>query len=141
MATSEENKRYRTKRRNEYIQRLGGSCVKCGTTRDLEFDHVDPTTKKFAISAAITRYGAGHVDTEEELKKCQLLCRKHHREKTTLEERKQRHFTHGTIYAFMRRHCVCQICLTAKWKWNDKRNAVRRTGKRKPYNTKRAGVA
>lgn len=140
MATSEENKRHRSKRRAEYVKRLGGRCVQCGTTRTLEFDHVDPATKKFAISAGIVKYGANYPAMEEELSKCQLLCRKHHREKTTSEERAQRQFTHGTIYAWMRRGCTCDVCTPAKWKWHDHRNAKRRK-RSTPNRSSRAGVA
>jgi hypothetical protein len=37
------------------INMLGGTCVRCGTTEDLEFDHIDPATKRFAICADLTR--------------------------------------------------------------------------------------
>lgn len=115
-------------------------CRTCSSTENLEIDHVDPTTKSFGISftSRLTK------ETIEELKKCQALCRACHRAKSIEESRARMlagGFTHGTIYAWMRRRCTCPLCLKAKWAWNDKRNSKRRTGKRGPYNTKRAGVA
>lgn len=62
---------------------LGGCCVVCGTTENLEFDHVDPTTKEFTISHGWS------LSAERfwiEVNKCQLLCREHHSDKTKTEE-------------------------------------------------------
>lgn len=58
---------------------LGGHCVVCLTTDNLQFDHVDPTTKLFNI-------GSGSKNVSEkrfwaEVAKCQLLCLPHHEEK------------------------------------------------------------
>jgi len=60
-------------------EKMGGKCVKCGCTEALEFDHIDPTTKSFNISAG---YHKPKEVLEEELAKCQLLCVSCHREKT-----------------------------------------------------------
>jgi DNA-binding XRE family transcriptional regulator len=49
------------------IESLGGRCKKCKSTEDLEIDHVKPRLK----------------DGEHKLSNIQLLCRKHHWEKTT----------------------------------------------------------
>jgi len=61
------------------IEKLGGKCVECGCTETLEFDHIDPTTKSFNISAG---YHKPKKVLEEELAKCQLLCNKCHVEKS-----------------------------------------------------------
>lgn len=37
--------------RTQFIQWLGGKCVKCNTTNNLQFDHIDPKTKSFGIGA------------------------------------------------------------------------------------------
>ena len=42
---------------------LGGKCVRCGATEDLEFDHVDPSIKVFAGCAGLSK--AWHVLVEE----------------------------------------------------------------------------
>ena len=59
------------------IDKLGGKCVKCGTTKHLQFDHINPLEKSFCISANFHR-----KDLNEELAKCQLLCWDCHMEKT-----------------------------------------------------------
>lgn len=61
------------------IEKLGGKCVKCGCTERLEFDHIDPSTKSFNISAG---YHKSKEVLQEELAKCQLLCNKCHIEKS-----------------------------------------------------------
>lgn len=69
--------------RTDLIDKLGGKCVGCGasdTEARLDFDHIDPTTKSFDVTAYITRNA---VQAEiEALSKCQLLCRKCHCAKT-----------------------------------------------------------
>lgn len=71
-------KRYK-KRKAELINALGGKCVVCGAKNNLEFDHIIPSTKSFTIMSH------WHDDVEEELKKCQLLCKKCHLRKTCVD--------------------------------------------------------
>lgn len=59
---------------------LGGQCVICGIIEDLEFDHIDPSTKLFTISTGATEVSEQRF--RQEIAKCQLLCRPHHEEKT-----------------------------------------------------------
>ena len=61
------------------VERMGGKCVECGSTETLEFDHIDPSTKSFNISGG---YHKPREVLEEELSKCQLLCKACHIEKT-----------------------------------------------------------
>ncbi len=87
--------RYR-KRRNEAIERLGGCCVNCGSDKDLEFDHKDPETKSFTIAHASS---FSEKRWNEELVKCQLLCKDCHREKSKHD---------GSADNFEREtHCAC----------------------------------
>lgn len=66
-------------RRNTAINLLGGKCVECGSLDDLEFDHIDPTTK----TATIARASSWSEERFwKEISKCQLLCKHHHKEKT-----------------------------------------------------------
>ena len=74
-------------RRHAYaIEKLGGKCVKCGSTDRLEIDHIDRTTVDRRM-----RRGRGNMWTaseerfQAELAKCQLLCHEHHLEKTKSE--------------------------------------------------------
>ena len=77
--------RERDKERKKLLtEMLGGKCVSCGTTENLQFDHIDPTTKSFSIGK---RYRC--KDVFEEIKKCQLLCCDCHWKKTS-EDYKQK---------------------------------------------------
>lgn len=62
---------------------LGGKCAKCDATEELEFDHVDRSTKSSTIAGFAA--GASEKRFQEELTKCQLLCPTHHRAKTADE--------------------------------------------------------
>jgi hypothetical protein len=59
-------------RRARLIELLGGRCVRCVSTDELEFDHIDPETKVFAVGSDMSRAWDKLV---EEALKCQLLCR------------------------------------------------------------------
>lgn len=74
------NKRF-AQRNQEALEILGGKCAKCGSTEKLEFDHIDPKTKLFGIKYATRNWEI----VLEELKKCQLLCRMHHEEKSKID--------------------------------------------------------
>lgn len=75
----QDQKEYRKNRRLHLIERLGGKCVECGTTKRLQFDHIDPLEKSFDISRKIT---APLEMLYPEIDKCQLLCSKCHLNKT-----------------------------------------------------------
>lgn len=75
----EEQRKIRRERRAHLIERLGGKCLHCGTTRNLQFDHIIPADKTFTIAAGLTK---SLVELYEEVDKCQLLCGKCHLEKT-----------------------------------------------------------
>lgn len=68
------------RRRQEWLDRLGGSCVECGTKEKLEFDHIDPATKQYPIAKILS--GGSEVKVALEMAKCQLLCHEHHKAKT-----------------------------------------------------------
>ena len=67
--------------KQKMIERLGGVCshTGCNETKNLQFDHKDPKMKLFNISQG---YNNKEEVLIEEVDKCQLLCRKHHLEKT-----------------------------------------------------------
>ena len=79
----ERNKIATQKNRAHYVDVMGGKCVKCGTTENLEFDHVHPEDKKITISSMWLRK---HDTIMEELSKCQLLCHDCHKQKTKEEK-------------------------------------------------------
>jgi hypothetical protein len=65
----------RKHRRERLIELLGGERVRCGAADDLEFDHIDPKTKAFAVGSDMSRAWSQLV---EEALKTQLLCRPCH---------------------------------------------------------------
>lgn len=67
------------KRRAEALALLGGKCVVCGTTEDLNFDHIDRDTKSFSISRL---WSISYNRFLAEVQKCQILCQAHHIEKS-----------------------------------------------------------
>ena len=96
-------KAWRAARRAQLIEMLGGCCVRCGAVEDLEFDHIDPTTKRFAVGAGLSRAWAELV---EEALKCQLLCRPCHIDKGA-EDRPEP--VHG-YYRYWYCGCRCAGC-------------------------------
>lgn len=72
-------------RKPQLIALLGDSCVECGTDENLEFDHIDPTTKSFNI---LESWAKPIEVLLPEIAKCQLLCKNCHRAKTTAERAK-----------------------------------------------------
>ena len=72
----DENKQY-------LIDKMGGQCVSCGTTENLEFDHINPLDKSLNITNKLTLKNAYQLEEVlEELNKCQLLCEQCHKNKT-----------------------------------------------------------
>jgi 5-methylcytosine-specific restriction endonuclease McrA len=73
-------KRLHYERRIWLIEKWGGKCNSCGSTKQLEFDHIDPKTKSFNIGQHYGRYSKDRL--LEEANKCQLLCNSCHWDKT-----------------------------------------------------------
>jgi hypothetical protein len=116
--TIAEYMRNRRRRRIESMRiHLGSSCVICGTVDNLEFDHIDSDTKLFNISSAKALDGPIERLLQE-VKKCQLLCSVHHREKTKISgdivggQNKIINPQHGTSAKY--NSCKCTKC--KKWK-------------------------
>jgi hypothetical protein len=76
-----------TKRRAAAVEFLGGECKGCGWKEELDFDHIDPATKVMAIARASSR---SETFFWTEVKKCQLLCKPCHLEKSAADLRKKR---------------------------------------------------
>jgi hypothetical protein len=89
-------------RRAEALALLGGKCAKCGTTDDLQIDHIDPATKTMSISGM---WSCSYERYLRELKLCQLLCREHHRKKTAQEQS----IPHGGGKTG-KKNCMCELC-------------------------------
>lgn len=67
------------RRRAAGIAQLGGVCVNCNTTEELQFDHKDSSTKKFPLSKMSS---CSEEKWQAELSKCQLLCKDCHLKKS-----------------------------------------------------------
>jgi hypothetical protein len=73
----------RRKRRSLLIEMAGGKCVQCGSINDLHFDHKDPKQRLFRLNGK--DLDGPWEAILEEWRKCQLLCRTCHLEKTKLD--------------------------------------------------------
>jgi hypothetical protein len=75
----------RPRRRLAVIAWLGERCVVCreSDAAQLQFDHIDPRTKRTTVSALLDT--GTWVRILEEAAKCQLLCVECHKEKTRAE--------------------------------------------------------
>lgn len=71
----EYQRKWIANRRATYL--LGKVCIDCGTKEDLEFDHLDPSTK---WKHNFWSYSPKRI--EAELEKCVVRCKTHHLEKT-----------------------------------------------------------
>jgi len=91
-------------RRSAWIEE-NGPCAHCGSTEDLEVDHIDPSTKEFT-PAAIWSRSAGV--RESELAKCQVLCQSCHAVKT----HDQLYKGHGCESRY-KEGCRCSDCRRA----------------------------
>lgn len=73
----------RLRLKRNLVDMLGGECVDCGYSTHLaalDFDHIEPAKKKFAISE-----GLNYMDSRKVMKeaqKCALRCANCHRVKT-----------------------------------------------------------
>lgn len=113
------------KKRQEAIEFLGGKCITCGTTEDLEFDHVDSTTKT-GDTGKLWSYSAERF--WEEIKKCQLLCAQHHIDKTYEcgdNKGKKRITEHGTYGMYRHRACRCDLCRKAATEYRRERRHLK----------------
>ncbi len=97
------------RRRNEAIATLGGECSGCRSIDELEIDHIDPKQKSFCLGDALAGWSEERV--QEELKKCQLLCKECHGKKHNTAK-----YSHGTLSSY--RYCKCDECKAAKSAYN-----------------------
>ncbi|ALQ30110.1 hypothetical protein ATC04_05750 [Arthrobacter sp. YC-RL1] len=97
---------------------LGGHCVVCGTDENLQFDHIDQSTKLFTIAE---RWDARHETLMPELAKCQLLCERCHTAKSAAEKSVE----HGGGTSG-KRNCKCDPCRARKNEYMRRWKAERR---------------
>lgn len=95
-------------RRDKWIEE-NGPCQKCGSTTNLEIDHIDRTQKKINVSQIWSRK---EEVREAELAKCQVLCHDCHLDKTISELSKPS--AHGKRNTYSKYGCRCDPCKEAK---------------------------
>lgn len=127
---------YVAKRMIKAQEYLGRVCSVCGTTEELEFDHIDPSTKVISISNAIRQECWSWNKLVIELDKCQLLCHTHHIEKSQRnKEFKGGHNkilrpAHGTAKKYGELKCRCHKCRS--WKRLYRKQLVDARGNPRP---------
>lgn len=111
----------RSSRRGILIEHFGGECQKCGSGSDLEFNHLDRTTKLFNLSGC-------HLDKSwkrilEEAAKCELVCNSCHLAYTRAQHaageivphnKNTDPYVHGTMRCYQETGCKCPPCKAAK---------------------------
>lgn len=114
----------RNNRRTLLIDLLGGSCVNCGTTDNIEFDHVFREEMQFRIGTALLM----RLDKLlKELQKCQLLCHKCHVQKTNTEYTRKKTVVHGSPSTYSNNACRCQHCRKSWSEYMKKKNHYRKS--------------
>lgn len=95
-------RQWRATRRAKHL--LGKRCVTCGSTTDLELDHLDRNLK---VSHRIWSWSEARLKVE--LAKCQVLCRLCHERKTFME----RGYAEHSARQYEVNGCRCDICREA----------------------------
>lgn len=116
----------RERRKNirlKILEQLGNKCSICGSSFDLEVNHVDRKQKVNSISRM---YDYPWEVISEEIKKCNLLCKACHVSYTAKQwangeiqppnKGVRRQYEHGTLGMYNNRGCRCEECKIAKRK-------------------------
>ena len=110
------------RRRREWVTQ-NGPCGHCGSTENLEVDHIDPSTKTMNSTMV---WSLSAAKREAELAKCQVLCHDCHLAKTLREKTKLPLPPHGTKARYSRHdgnHCRCELCCAAGREYDRQRRA------------------
>lgn len=92
------------RRRNEWLE-TNGPCKACGSSENLEVDHIDPALKSRHPRDIWSRRKEVR---EEELAKCQVLCHDCHLLKTSADRLSK--IQHGTDTMRRKFGCKCEEC-------------------------------
>ena len=98
------------RRRKEWVTKLGGLCIDCGSQDNLEFDHSIASSKTFNIAKALAGFSEKRI--VEEMSKCVLRCKSCHIKKS-LTKRDMRIVDHGEGKTG-KYNCRCDLCRPLK---------------------------
>jgi hypothetical protein len=104
----EYNKKWIAARRKAFFE--DKVCIQCGTSEELELDHIDPA---FKIDHRIWSWSQER--RQAEIAKCQILCHKCHLVKSLANDIPAyiNGFKHGTPSMYQVHKCRCDLC--CKW--------------------------
>jgi hypothetical protein len=109
LATIEAQRAYQRQwmadRRSDWFKR-NGPCIDCGSWKNLEIDHIDPSKK---IDHRVWSWSEQR--RVEELSKCVVRCKDCHKKKTAADRAAR--MKHGTYGMWIGRHCRCELCCVA----------------------------
>ena len=107
-ANTEKQRQYqrewKAERKKEWFK--GKKCARCGSTHNLELDHIDSSKK---VSHNIWSWSEERRLAE--LEKCQVLCEECHMKKTLADRPKTEH---GCAGMYQLHKCRCEEC--REWK-------------------------
>jgi hypothetical protein len=108
------------RRRSTWLKE-NGPCVNCGSWKGLEVDHVDPKKK---VDHRVWSWSVERRN--KELSKCQVLCARCHKKKTS--DARIAKIGHGSRYMYDRVGCRCEKCRAEKSRHNALRRVRRKCG-------------
>lgn len=100
-----------------------GPCINCGSTQNLEVDHVNAVQK---ITHRVWSWSAER--REAELNKCVVRCHDCHKKKTAEAHENPTYeirFRHGSRSMYQKHRCRCKACMN----WNKLRRRIERARK------------
>ena len=107
-STPESQRKYQRewlkRRRLEWFEK-NGPCKQCGSKNDLQLDHIDPSSKIHHVIWSWSKQRR-----EEELLKCQVLCKKCHHAKSLADGAFPYEYKHGTKNMYEIHKCRCELC-------------------------------
>lgn len=100
--------------RTEWIEKLGGKCVHCESTENLNFDHIIASEKEYDISRILSTHSKTKIIAE--MAKCQLLCFECHVVKSV--EMEDIHVVSHGGGLTGKKNCYCDLCKPLKSKYS-----------------------
>lgn len=112
MATPDEQREYQRdwiKARRQKWMAENGPCQLCGSSDQLEADHIDPADKLIPPRGL---WGMSDSNPRKiaELAKLQVLCQACHKAKSYADRLAKVNTDHGASWSYKNNRCRCQLC-------------------------------